>query len=135
MRFPEDLLYSLDHLWLRDQGAGRLVVGLTAYAQERLGRAVFVELPEVGDPLLRDVDFGMMKSARALADLISPVNGEAVLVNQALADSPGLVNDDPYGRGWLLAARLHSGLPPGLMDATQYESQLGLIPFERPISG
>ena len=133
MRLPDDILYTIDHLWIRTRGDGLVTVGMTDYAQQRVGRLVKVDLPEAGDPLIRDIDFGEVHSERAVADLISPVNGEAVAVNQALSAAPELVNEDPYDKGWLLVIRLHSGFPPGLMDAPGYEGQLGFIPFERTI--
>src|SRR4051812_1688279 len=101
MEFPEELHYTKDHEWLRlekDEG----IVGITAFAQDALGDVVFVELPAVGTVLTQGQTFGVVESNKTVSDLFAPVAGRVVAVNQALRDAPELVNQDPYGGGWMI---------------------------------
>ena len=100
---PEDLQYIDTHEWIR-VADGR--VGISAFAQDELGDVVFVELPEVGTDLAKDEEFGVVESIKAVSDLYAPVSGTVTAVNDALADSPELVNEDPYGEGWMLELEL-----------------------------
>jgi glycine cleavage system H protein len=99
---PEILRFTEDDEWVRDDG-DCVVVGVTDYAQSRLGDIVFVELPEVGSPVVKGETFGVIESVKAVSDLYSPVTGEVVAVNDILDESPETVNEDCYGDGWIIA--------------------------------
>jgi glycine cleavage system H protein len=99
---PEDLGYSSEDEWIRDEG-DRAVVGVTDYAQEQLGDIVFVELPAVGSPLRKGAAFGAIESVKAVSDLCAPISGEVVAVNAELENQPEIVNEDCYGDGWIIA--------------------------------
>jgi len=118
---PGDLRYTKDHEWIRVEGDEALV-GITEYAAEQLGDIVFVELPDAGRTLEQHGTFGVVESVKAVSDLFAPVAGEVVATNEALAGKPELVNDDPYGEGWMLRIRLaDAGQPEELLDAAAYE--------------
>jgi glycine cleavage system H protein len=120
VEIPDGLRYTDDHEWLRVE-AGEGVVGITAYAAGELGDVVFVELPKVGRRLVRAEAFGVIESVKTASDLFSPAAGEVVAVNDALADKPELVNDDPYGAGWLVRLRLDDPTASDdLRDAAAY---------------
>jgi glycine cleavage system H protein len=117
---PETLRYSKDHEWLRTED-GEAVIGITAYAADELGDVVFVELPEVGRSLQKDEAFGVIESVKTASDLLAPVAGEVIAVNDALADEPELVNSEPYGGGWMVRLRLQDpDAGADLMDAGAY---------------
>ena len=101
MKFPENLLYSESHEWLRDEG-GRATIGLTDYAQSQLKDIVYVELPEIGSEFKKGETMGVVESVKTVADVFSPVTGKVVETNQILKDSPQFVNEDPYGKGWIV---------------------------------
>lgn len=101
---PADLDYTADDEWVRDEGEA-VAVGVTDFAQEQLGDIVFVELPPAGTIVMRGVAFGVIESVKAVSDLISPVSGEVVRVNDELEDAPEIVNGDCYGAGWMLEIR------------------------------
>jgi len=101
MDFPENLLYSESHEWLRDEG-GRATIGLTDYAQSQLKDIVYVELPEIGSEFKKGETMGTVESVKTVADIFSPVTGKVVETNQTLKDSPQFVNEDPYGKGWIV---------------------------------
>lgn len=105
MQVPDQLRYTQDHEWLRIDG-DEAVVGITAYAAGELGDVVFVELPAVGMKLEAAQSFGVIESVKTASDLYAPTAGEVLEVNPALADKPELVNDDPYGEGWMIRMRL-----------------------------
>jgi glycine cleavage system H protein len=118
---PGDLRYTKDHEWIRVEGDEALV-GITGYAADQLGDIVFVELPDVGRALEQHGTFGVVESVKAVSDLFAPVAGEVVAVNEALAGKPELVNDDPYGDGWMLRVRLADvAQADALLDAAAYE--------------
>ena len=120
MDVPETLRYSKDHEWLRTED-GEAVIGITAYAADELGDVVFVELPEVGRSLQKDEAFGVIESVKTASDLLAPVAGEVIAVNDALADEPELVNSEPYGGGWMVRLRLQDpDAGADLMDAGAY---------------
>ena len=126
MQVPEDLRYTQDHEWLRVEG-DEAVVGITEYAASELGDVVFVELPSAGIALQAAESFGVIESVKTASDLYSPTAGEVIAVNDRLADKPELVNDDPYGEGWMIRVRLAdpaTAAEPGgrLMDAAAYRS-------------
>lgn len=121
---PKDLKYTRDHEWAKSEG-GRVRVGITAYAQEQLGDVVFVELPKVGAKVTKRTSFGVVESVKAVSDLFAPVSGEVVAVNTDLPNAPELVNQDPYGKGWMiLLAPSDAGEGNELLDAAQYEAFL-----------
>jgi glycine cleavage system H protein len=101
MSFPKGLKYTKEHEWVlvEDDGA---TVGITEYAQEELGNIVYVELPEVGEKITKDDPFGSVESVKAVSDLFAPVSGTVVEVNDSIPDGPEMVNEDPYGDGWLI---------------------------------
>ena len=124
MTTPADLRYTRDHEWAKNEGA-RMRVGITAYAQEQLGDVVFVELPKVGAKVTAHKSFGVVESVKAVSDLFAPVSGEVVEVNGELPNAPELVNQDPYGRGWMiLIAAARSDEWNELLTAAQYEEFL-----------
>jgi glycine cleavage system H protein len=98
---PDDCRYLETHEWARQQD-GSVRVGITDFAQDELGDVVFVELPETGDELAAEEAFGVVESIKAVSDLYSPVSGTVTAVNEALFDAPELVNEDPFGDGWML---------------------------------
>lgn len=120
MDVPDELRYTQDHEWLRpesDEG----VVGITAYAATELGDIVFVELPAPGTMLEAAQSFGVIESVKTASDLYSPLAGEVIAVNEALAARPELVNEDPYGEGWMIRLRLSDPeQADGLKDAASY---------------
>ncbi len=127
---PEDLLYSSEHEWLRQEG-DLARVGITAFAQDRLGDVVYVELPAPGTAVGFMAKLGEIESVKVASELFSPLTGEVVEVNAALEKEPELVNTDPYGAGWLLVVRLsdRSELEKLLTPAaytTQIEREAGL---------
>jgi glycine cleavage system H protein len=100
LKLPDDVKYAEDHEWTRDEN-GQYRIGVSDFAQDQLGDITFVELPEVGDVFEKGDEFGTLESTKAVADLYLPISGEVTEVNSALEDSPGLVNEDPYGKGWV----------------------------------
>jgi len=101
MSVKEDLYYSEDHEWVREE-EDSLVIGVSDFAQEELGDIVFVELPEVDEEFDKDDSFGVLESVKAVSDTFIPVSGRVIEVNEDLLDNPELINDDPYGEGWLI---------------------------------
>jgi glycine cleavage system H protein len=101
MTVPDELFYTRSHEWAREDG-GAIVIGITHYAQDQLGEVVYVELPEVGLGVDSGEELGTLESVKAVAEFLSPVAGEVLEVNDRLEDEPNLVNDDPYGDGWLV---------------------------------
>ena len=102
MNVPEELRYTTQHEWLREEEDGTVTVGITDHAQAELGDVVYVELPAVGDEVGQGVSFGVIESVKAASDLYAPVSGAVTAVNGALEAAPQQVNEDPYGAGWLL---------------------------------
>lgn len=103
--FPEDLHYAEDHEWARQEGKEKIRVGISDYAQDQLGDIVFVELPQIGKTVNKGEEFGTIESVKAVAELYMPLSGEILAVNPLLADSPELLNKDPYNQGWLLEVK------------------------------
>lgn len=120
MSVKADLQYASSHEWVRVEGA-EAVIGITDFAQEQLGDLTFVELPKVGDALSPGKEMGAVESVKAASDLYSPVAGEVVAVNEELENAPEMVNQDPYGKGWMIRVRLDAA-PSGLLDAAAYEA-------------
>ena len=124
MSIPAELRYTKEHEWAKREGE-RVRVGITAYAQEQLGDVVFVELPKVGARVTAHKTFGVVESVKAVSDLFAPVSGEVAEVNGELASAPQTVNQDPYGRGWMLVVKPSDpGELDQLMTAQQYEQFL-----------
>lgn len=122
MEFPEDLRYTREHEWARRKG-NHIVVGITDFAQDQLGDVVYVELPDVGDPVKKGESFGVVESTKAVSELFSPLNGKVVEVNDPLADAPETINEDPYEEGWMIV--IEPADPKeldALMDAKAYRS-------------
>ncbi len=119
MNIPAELKYAKSHEWVRIED-GLAVVGISDFAQNALGDVVFVNLPEVGDAVTAEEAFGDVESVKAVSDLLSPVTGTVAAVNEALADSPELLNADPYG-AWIIKVSDPEGLDE-LMDAAAYEA-------------
>lgn len=124
--YPDDLRYNEEHTWLKAETDDRARVGITQYAQQQLKEVVFVELPDVGTEVVHMEPFGVIESVKATNDLFSPVSGEVVEVNEALQDEPGIVNEDPYGRGWMIVIRLSDQAElDRLQSAEEYRASLG----------
>ena len=124
MNFPEDIRYTSEHEWIRLEGDEALV-GITDYAQSELGEIVFVDVPTVGETVGQGEVFGSIEAVKTVSDLNMPVSGEVLEVNEALDAQPELVNNDPYGEGWIIriAVKDASELDK-LMDAAAYEASL-----------
>jgi glycine cleavage system H protein len=125
---PSDLYYTEDHEWVRRTGDDTVRVGITDFAQAALGDVVFVELPDVDADVTAGGEFGTVESTKSNSDLFAPITAKVVAVNGEVADSPELVNTDPYGAGWLIdlqldAASLSEALD-GLLDADAYGATL-----------
>ncbi len=118
---PEDLRYTESHEWVAQQEDGTLRVGITDYAQQQLGDLVYVELPEVGQSFVSGAECAVVESVKSASDLYMPVSGEIVSVNEELADSPELINQDPYGQGWIYEIQPTDPAElDGLLDADGY---------------
>ena len=122
--YPDDLKYHAEHDWARIDG-DVATLGITWYAQEQLGEVVFFDPPEVGSSITAGQPYAEVESVKAVSDVVAPLSGEITEVNEALADSPEQVNEDPYGQGWMVKIRL-SNLDEAdeLMDASAYEATL-----------
>jgi len=119
---PTDLRYTKDHEWVRVEG-DEATMGITAYAADQLGDIVFVELPDPGRALEQFAAFGVVESVKAVSDLFAPVSGEVAEANVELGQNPELVNNDPYGAGWMLRVRLADpDQVTGLLDAEAYDA-------------
>jgi glycine cleavage system H protein len=121
---PEDSRYAKSHEYVHVEG-GVGTIGITDYAQKELGDVVFVELPQIGTELEQGDELGSIESVKAVSELFSPVSGEVVEVNEALAEKPELVNTDPYGDGWMVRVKLATPEEVDeLMDAEEYEEYI-----------
>jgi len=118
---PDDLYYLESHEWI-DPETGR--VGISEFAQDELGDVVFVELPAVGDEFDGEAEFGVVESIKAVSDIYAPVAGEVADVNDALEDRPELVNEDPFGDGWLVEVDFDEADLDDLLDADEYADQI-----------
>ena len=122
--YPEDLLYHPEHDWARIDG-DEAVLGITWHAQDALGELVHFEPPDVGATIGKDASYGEVESVKAVSDLISPLSGEVLEVNQQVVDAPETVNEDPYGAGWLVRIRMADPEERGdLLSATAYRQLL-----------
>ena len=122
---PSDRKYTKEHEWIRPDGDSDNLIGITDYAQEHLGDVVYLDLPKAGANIVQFDKMGEVESVKAVSDLFSPISGEVVEINQDAVDHPELVNEDPYGRGWLLRVRASD---PGefdkLLSVDQYDALL-----------
>ncbi len=122
--YPDDLLYHAEHDWARIDG-DEAVLGVTWFAVDALGELVHYEAPSVGAAVARDASYGEVESVKAVSDLIAPLSGEVLEVNQLVVDAPETVNEDPYGDGWLIRIRLADpGEVSALLDAAAYRNVL-----------
>jgi len=122
--YPDDLLYHTEHDWARLEGEDA-TFGITWFAQEQLGEVVFVETPAVGTEVRKDEPYTEVESVKAVSDVIAPLSGEVVAVNEALADKPETINEDPYGEGWLVRIKVSEpSEAESLMDAAAYQATL-----------
>ena len=125
--YPEDLLYHPEHDWARIEPAHpeEATFGITWFAQDSLGEVVFFDPPKVGTAVSKDAPYTEIESVKAVSDVISPLSGEIVAVNETLADAPETINEDPYGEGWLVRVRLSDpSEQEALLDAAAYEATL-----------
>ena len=120
MNTPDDLRYSEEHEWVRVEGS-RVRIGITDYAQDALGDIVFIDLPEVGSQVEVGGQLGEVESTKSVSEIYAPLSGTVVAVNDALANAPETINQDPYGEGWICELDLAVGADPaGLLDAAAY---------------
>jgi len=121
---PDNLLYTADHEWIRDEGE-TCVIGITDHAQDSLGDVTFVELPQVGEQFDAKAVFGVVESVKAASDLYMPVSGEVVEINEELNDSPESVNNTPYESGWMIRVRPTQPLvESGLLSPSAYAGEI-----------
>jgi len=122
-KVPDELKYSKDHEWVRDNGDGTVTIGISDHAQEALGDLVFVEVPEPGRQIAAGEACGVVESVKAASDVYSPLAGEVTAINEALGDAPESINDDPYGEGWIYQMRPSDpAAVAALMDAAAYRA-------------
>jgi len=122
--YPDDLRYHEEHDWARIEG-DEAVLGITWFAADSLGELVHFEAPEVGSTVTKDASYGEVESVKAVSDLIAPLSGEVLEVNEQVVDAPETVNEDPYGAGWLIRVRLSSpDEVDGLLDVGAYKQLL-----------
>ncbi len=122
--YPDDLLYHPEHDWARVEGE-EATFGITWYAQDSLGEVVFFDPPAVGATVTKDQSYTEVESVKAVSDVVAPLSGEIIAVNDALSDAPETINQDPYGEGWLVRIRLTDPTEAeALLDAARYEESL-----------
>jgi glycine cleavage system H protein len=123
--YPADLRYHREHDWVRAEG-DEAVFGITWYAQDALGEVVYYDPPAVGASITKDSSYGELESVKAVSDIIAPASGEVVAVNGAVGDRPEIVNEDPYGEGWLVRVKLSDPSElDDLLDEPAYREYLG----------
>jgi glycine cleavage system H protein len=124
MEAPPGLKYSKEHEWVAAEETVA-TIGITDHAQEQLGEIVYIELPSIGEKVSKDDPFGVVESVKAVSDIYAPVSGTVLEVNEDLAESPEVVNEDPYGDGWLIKVRISDpGDLDDLMDNEEYEQMI-----------
>jgi glycine cleavage system H protein len=126
--YPDDLLYHPEHDWARlDAGDPQTAtLGISWYAQDALGEVVFFEPPAVGQSIAKDAPYAEVESVKAVSEVVAPLSGEIIEVNETLSDSPQMINEDPYGEGWLVKVRLSDPAErDALLDAASYIATLG----------
>ena len=123
--YPADLRYHREHDWVRAEG-DEAVFGITWYAQDALGEVVYYDPPAVGASIAKDGSYGELESVKAVSDIIAPASGEVIAVNSAVTDRPEIVNEDPYGEGWLVRVKLSDPAElDDLLDEPAYREYLG----------
>jgi glycine cleavage system H protein len=123
--YPDDLRYHDQHDWARLEGTDTAVFGITWYAQDALGEVVFYDGPEVGSNVSKDSSYAEVESVKAVSDVVAPLSGEVIEVNEALGDAPERINEDPYGEGWLIKVRLSDpGEADSLLSGEEYRKLL-----------
>ncbi|NOZ24557.1 MAG: glycine cleavage system protein GcvH [Nitrospirae bacterium] len=121
MNFPDDLKYHKEHTWVRVSGK-KVTVGITDYAQDSLGDIVYIDLPEVDADIAKDSEFSEIESTKATSSVIAPVSGTIIEVNEDLEESPEIINEDPYGKGWIAVVELSDPSElDDLLDSADYE--------------
>lgn len=126
MIFPDDLLYSREHTWARIDG-NLAVIGITDYGQEKLGEVLNIELPNVDAEVEQDEPFGTIETAKTVSEMISPLSGEVVKVNEDLVDDLGIINSDPYDAGWMIVVEIRDMSELDMMlDAMEYRDYVGV---------
>lgn len=122
MSIPADLKYTREHEWVKDNGDGTVTIGITEFAQGELGDIVFVELEPEGTEVAKDDTFGTVEAVKTVSDLYAPLDGEIVEINEQLEDEPEIVNDDPYGDGWMIKFKISDASQlDELLSAEEYE--------------
>ncbi|MCB0309365.1 MAG: glycine cleavage system protein GcvH [Bdellovibrionales bacterium] len=124
MEFPEELLYTKDHEWAKyDEKKKIVTLGITDYAQSKLGDVVHIDLPDEGDEVRLEEPFGSVESVKAVEDIFAPVSGDIIEVNSILLDAPDVINEDPYGEGWIIKVKvLDNSFLDDLMSAESYQA-------------
>lgn len=126
MIFPDDLLYSREHTWARIDG-NLAIIGITDYAQEKLGEVLNIELPLVDTSVEQDEPFGTVESSKTVTELISPITGEVVRVNEDLVDDVGIINSGPYDTGWMIVVEIQDmGELDNMLDSLEYRDYVGV---------
>lgn len=126
MKFPDDLKYTREHEWVRDNGDGTVTIGITDFAQGELGDIVFVELEPEGSEFDQDEVFGTVEAVKTVSELFAPVSGEITELNESLEDDPEIVNNDPYGDGWMVKMKLSDASElEGLLSVDEYKELAG----------
>lgn len=124
--YPETIGYGKEHEWAKDEGNRRVRLGITHFAQDELGDVVFVELPEAGQEITKDTPYSVVESVKAVSDIYTPVSGTIVEVNDELESRPELINEDPYGAGWIVVVELSNPEDmDSLLTAAQYRELIG----------
>lgn len=126
MNFPEELKYTQDHEWIRLEADGTAVVGITDFAQHELGDIVFLDITSVGQTIAKGEVFGTVEAVKTVSDLFMPIDGDVLELNPEVEKSPELVNEDPYGRGWIVRVKLADGAgQDDLLSAEAYKDLVG----------
>ena len=125
MEIKSELKYTKDHEWIQIEG-NDAIIGITDYAQSELGDIVFVEIETIGDDLKKEEIFGSVEAVKTVSDLFAPLSGKIIEINEALEDNPELVNNDPYGEGWIIKMEIKDLLEiEDLLDADSYKDLIG----------
>lgn len=135
MEIPKDLRYSRDHEWVMVE-EDEALIGITDYAQSQLGEVVYVDMPAEGDTFEADEAFGEIESVKSVSELVIPLGGEIIAINDEIEDNPGLVNEDPYGEGWLVRIRIENEDEiSSLLTPEQYEATLDQLQAHKKAHG
>ena len=124
MNIPENLKYTKDHEWISIEG-DVATIGITDFAQGELGDIVYVEIEKIGENFLKEEVFGTVEAVKTVSDLFMPVTGEIIDINESLNEKPELVNEDPYGQGWMIKIRVNSSGISDLLNSEEYKKLIG----------